>query len=47
MGVRSGIELDQLPAISVEIGAKLGRELPSKYTKAHVGACAKQGIRAG
>jgi hydroxymethylglutaryl-CoA lyase len=47
MGVRSGIELDQLPAISVEIGAKLGRELPSKYTKAHVGACAKQGIRTG
>jgi hydroxymethylglutaryl-CoA lyase len=44
MGIDSGIELDRLPAISVEIGAKLGRELPSKYTKAYVGACAKQGI---
>jgi hydroxymethylglutaryl-CoA lyase len=44
MGIESGVELDRLPAISVEIGAKLGRELPSKYTKAYVGACAKQGI---
>jgi hydroxymethylglutaryl-CoA lyase len=44
MGIASGVELDRLPAISVEIGAKLGRELPSKYTKAYVGACAKQGI---
>jgi hydroxymethylglutaryl-CoA lyase len=44
MGIDSGVELDRLPAISVEIGAKLGRELPSKYTKAYMGACAKQGI---
>lgn len=44
MGIQSGIELDKLPAISVEIGAKLGRELPSKYTKAYMGACANQGI---
>jgi hydroxymethylglutaryl-CoA lyase len=44
MGIATGVELDRLPGISVEIGAKLGRELPSKYTKAYVGACAKQGI---
>lgn len=46
MGIESGVELDQLPSISVEIGAKLGRELPSKYTKAYMGACAKQGLPA-
>ena len=44
MGIDSGVDLDRLPSISVEIGAKLGRELPSKYLKAHIGACAKQGI---
>ncbi|HVI03680.1 MAG TPA: hydroxymethylglutaryl-CoA lyase [Enhygromyxa sp.] len=44
MGVHSGVELAKLPAISVEIGAKLGHELPSKYLKAHVGACAKAGV---
>lgn len=44
MGIETGVELERLPAISVEIGAKLGRELPSKFTKAYVGACAKQGI---
>jgi hydroxymethylglutaryl-CoA lyase len=41
MGIDSGVELDALPPISVEIGAKLGHELPSKYLKAHVGACAQ------
>ena len=44
MGVDAGVALEELPAISVEIGAKLGRELPSKYLKAHLGACAKQGL---
>jgi hydroxymethylglutaryl-CoA lyase len=39
MGVDSGVELAKLPEISVEIGAKLGHELPSKYLKAFVGAC--------
>lgn len=44
MGIDSGVDIDKLPSISVEIGAKLGHELPSKYLKAHVGACAKLGI---
>jgi hydroxymethylglutaryl-CoA lyase len=44
MGVQSGVDLARLPEISVEIGAKLGHELPSKYLKAHIGACAKAGI---
>lgn len=44
MGVESGVDLARLPEISVEIGAKLGHELPSKYLKAHVGACANAGV---
>ncbi len=43
MGVETGIDLDQLPAVSLEVASRLGRELPSKYTKAHVGHCARTG----
>jgi hydroxymethylglutaryl-CoA lyase len=39
MGIESGVDLAKLPDISVEIGAKLGHELPSKWLKAHVAAC--------
>jgi hydroxymethylglutaryl-CoA lyase len=39
MGIESGVDLSKLPDISVEIGTKLGHELPSKYLKAHVAAC--------
>jgi len=44
MGVDSGVDLAKLPRISTEIGAKLGHELPSKYLKAHVAACASRGV---
>lgn len=44
MGIETGIDLDKLPPISVDIGTKLGHELPSKYTKAHVGFCARVGV---
>jgi len=44
MGIDAGVSLDRLPPISVDVGTKLGHELPSKYLKAHLGACAKQGI---
>nr|WP_275935401.1 hydroxymethylglutaryl-CoA lyase [Plesiocystis pacifica] len=44
MGVNSGVDLGKLPSISTEVGVKLGHELPSKYLKAHVAACAARGI---
>jgi hydroxymethylglutaryl-CoA lyase len=43
MGIETGIDLDRLPAISIELASQLGHELPSKYTKAHVGYCARSG----
>jgi hydroxymethylglutaryl-CoA lyase len=45
MGIETGIDLDQLPGISIEIASRLGHELPSKYTKAHVGYCAATGAQ--
>lgn len=43
MGVRTGIDLDRLVAISERLGGQLARELPSKYLKAHLGHCARLG----
>jgi hydroxymethylglutaryl-CoA lyase len=37
MGVDCGVELDALVPISLSLQTHLGRELPSKYLKAHVG----------
>lgn len=43
MGVQTGVDLDKLVAVSAGLGAYLGRELPSKYLKAHLGHCARIG----
>ena len=43
MGVRTGVDLDGLVAVSAKLGGYLGRELPSKYLKAHLGHCARVG----
>jgi hydroxymethylglutaryl-CoA lyase len=43
MGIETGIDLDKLPSISIEVASRLGHELPSKYTKAHVGYCSRTG----
>ena len=43
MGIRTGVDLDKLVAISARLGGYLGRELPSKYLKAHLGHCARIG----
>ena len=43
MGVRTGVDLDKLVAISARLGGQLARELPSKYLKAHLGHCARLG----
>ncbi|MBL9045630.1 MAG: hydroxymethylglutaryl-CoA lyase [Myxococcales bacterium] len=38
MGIHTGVHLDALVDCSRQVGAFIGRELPSKYLKAHVGA---------
>jgi hydroxymethylglutaryl-CoA lyase len=43
MGVHTGVDLDGLVAVSAKLGGYLGRELPSKYLKAHLGHCARVG----
>jgi len=43
MGVRTGVDLDRLVAISARLGGQLAREMPSKYLKAHLGHCARVG----
>jgi hydroxymethylglutaryl-CoA lyase len=43
MGVRTGVDLDKLVAVSSRLGGYLGRELPSKYLKAHLGHSARIG----
>ncbi len=43
MGVRTGVDLDRLVAVSAKLSGYLGRELPSKYLKAHLGHCARIG----
>lgn len=43
MGIRTGVDLDRLVAISARLGGQLARELPSKYLKAHLGHCARLG----
>ncbi len=44
MGVKTGVDLDKLVSVSVKLGPQLGRELPSKYLKAHLGHCARLGV---
>ncbi len=44
MGVDTGVDLDALAALSVRLSGLLGRELPSKYLKAHVGHCSRLGV---
>ncbi len=44
MGIRTGVDLDKLVAISARLAAYLARDLPSKYLKAHLGHCARMGL---
>jgi len=43
MGIDSSVDLDALVPISLSLQTHLGRELPSKYLKAHVGHCDRAG----
>jgi len=43
MGIEAGVDLDKLVPVSVMLQTQLGRELPSKYLKAHMGHCARVG----
>lgn len=43
MGIASGVDLDALVPVSVNLQTQLGRELPSKYLKAHLGHCQRIG----
>ncbi len=43
MGSSTGVDLDKLVTISDSLSGHLGKELPSKYLKAHLGHCARQG----
>ena len=43
MGIKTGVDLDRLVSISARLGGYLGRELPSKYLKAHLGHSARIG----
>ena len=45
MGVKTGVDLEKLVPLSLKLGAQLARELPSKYTKAHAGHCARLGLK--
>ena len=47
MGVPSGLDLEKLVSVSVGLQNHLGRELPSKYLKAHLGHCARAGVTVG
>jgi hydroxymethylglutaryl-CoA lyase len=44
MGVATGLDLDRLVPVSMRLAAQLGRELPSKYLKAHIGHCTRLGV---
>ena len=46
MGIETGIDLDALVACSSQLAAVVGHEMPSKYTKAALGARAKASSRA-
>jgi hydroxymethylglutaryl-CoA lyase len=39
MGIRTGVELDKVVEVSARLEGHLGRELPSKYLKAHIASC--------
>ena len=45
MGIDTGIDLDALVACSSKLAAVVGHEMPSKYTKAALGARAKSATR--
>ncbi|MCU1277172.1 MAG: pyruvate carboxyltransferase [bacterium] len=45
MGIETGIDLDALVACSSKLAAVVGHEMPSKYTKAALGARAKSATR--
>ena len=45
MGIATGIDLDALVACSSKLAAVVGHEMPSKYTKAALGARAKASTR--
>lgn len=42
MGVETGVDVDRLVEVSQLAAAQVGHDLPSKYLKAHLGACARQ-----
>lgn len=43
MGIETGIDLDAIVPISSRLEAELGRELPSKFLKAHLGFASRKG----
>ncbi|HWE26906.1 MAG TPA: hydroxymethylglutaryl-CoA lyase, partial [Polyangia bacterium] len=45
MGIATGIDLDALVACSSKLAAVVGHEMPSKYTKAALGARSKSATR--
>jgi hydroxymethylglutaryl-CoA lyase len=45
MGIATGIDLDALVACASKLSAVVGHEMPSKYTKAALGARAKSATR--
>jgi hydroxymethylglutaryl-CoA lyase len=46
MGIETGIDLDALVSVASRLSAVVGHEMPSKYTKAALGARAKAASRA-
>ena len=46
MGIETGVDLDKLVTVSSRLAAVVGHEMPSKYTKAALGARAKAATRA-
>jgi hydroxymethylglutaryl-CoA lyase len=42
MGVETGVDVDRLVEVSQLAAAQVGHDLPSKYLKAHLGACARR-----
>jgi hydroxymethylglutaryl-CoA lyase len=41
MGIETGVDLDKLVAASQLVSASIGRDLPSRYLKAHLGRAAR------
>ena len=42
MGIDTGVDLDEASAVGVILGEALGRELPGRYHRYHLGSAARQ-----